>query len=188
VIDGNGYNGLYLYYSDYDFVLGNEISGNGGDGIYMEYANHGVFRNNTISYNSYGIEFYDESDYNLIENNIFENNTYYGVYLYYGYYNHIYNNTFLYNNGAGDTYDSSHVQAYDGESGDNYWNSTTYGNYWSDWTSPDSDGDGIVDNPYNIDGGAVDNYPLTEPAVPIPEFSAIPILALAILFLALRRR
>lgn len=32
------------------------------------------------------------------------------------------------------------------------------GNYWSDWTSPDSDGDGIVDFPYVFDGGQ-DNLP-----------------------------
>ncbi len=34
------------------------------------------------------------------------------------------------------------------------------GNYWSDWTSPDADGDGFVDIPYAFSGGQ-DNLPFT---------------------------
>jgi hypothetical protein len=34
----------------------------------------------------------------------------------------------------------------------------TGGNYWSDWTSPDADGDGFVDNPYVFTDGQ-DNLP-----------------------------
>ncbi|MFW9779359.1 MAG: nitrous oxide reductase family maturation protein NosD [Candidatus Heimdallarchaeota archaeon] len=34
-------------------------------------------------------------------------------------------------------------------------------NYWNDWTSPDTDNDGIVDNPYVLDGiDGQDNFPL----------------------------
>ncbi len=36
------------------------------------------------------------------------------------------------------------------------------GNYWSSWTSPDSDNDGFVDSPYVFMGGQ-DNLPLTAP-------------------------
>ncbi len=39
-----------------------------------------------------------------------------------------------------------------------------YGNYWSDHTSPDNNGDGIVDTPYAIEGGSnEDPYPLVAP-------------------------
>ena len=46
-----------------------------------------------------------------------------------------------------------------------HWNLSNQGNYWDDWTSPDSNTDGIVDNPYNLVGtaGAKDFYPRTKP-------------------------
>jgi|GEM_PF-1393256 len=80
--------------------------------------------------------------------------------------NRIYLNDFIRN---GPNYLS---QAYDNEPGQpqptlepNFWNTSTMGNYWLGWTSPDSDLDGIVDFPYLIGGDAAakDYYPLAEP-------------------------
>ena len=50
----------------------------------------------------------------------------------------------------------------------NRWNHSGIGNYWSDWTTPDQDTDGIVDFPYNISGtaGAKDYFPLADPWIP----------------------
>jgi nitrous oxidase accessory protein NosD len=40
-------------------------------------------------------------------------------------------------------------------------------NYWNDWTEPDNDHDGIVDEPYKIDGSVKnqDAYPLAAPCI-----------------------
>jgi predicted transcriptional regulator len=44
-----------------------------------------------------------------------------------------------------------------------------YGNYWYDWTSPDNNSDGIIDQPYVIDNATkiVDSFPSVKPPVPI---------------------
>lgn len=52
----------------------------------------------------------------------------------------------------------------------NSWSVNGKGNYWSSWTSPDNDHDGIVDLPYPIPGSArsSDQYPLVNPvALPV---------------------
>ena len=74
--------------------------------------------------------------------------------------NLIYGNVLVGNNGASSTSDGSPCQAYDDN--DNTWNNATTGNYWGDWQSPDANHDGIVDNPYIIDGGsgAQDDLPM----------------------------
>jgi len=153
--------------------------------------------NNTCSYNGgvSGIMIEYSSNGNNLSNNTVSNNAGYGVMI--DPYsvgtssnNRIWNNTLYHNNGAGDVYDASHIQAYDDGIG-NWWNSTDgYGNYWSDWTSPDSDLDGIVDDPYLLDGmaGAADYYPLTTPQVPIPEFGAMPFVVIVLLVTVLLAR
>jgi len=101
------------------------------------------------------------SNNNEITQNQMCNNSRYGVYISYGTSNRIWNNTFIDNNGAGSSHNPAHLQAYDAGTG-NYWNSSSYGNYWSDWTTPDTDHNGIVDAPYVLGGGsdARDEYPL----------------------------
>jgi nitrous oxidase accessory protein NosD len=125
-------------------------------------------------------------------------NTYYGIIIRtYSNKNNIHQNNFIENNHYG-------KQAYDETSGSNFWNSTypSGGNYWSDWTTPDikngpdqnlSGGDGIVDVPYLIDGGAKDFYPLTTKVYVVPEYSTHPLIMLSVILLVaivagLRRR
>jgi parallel beta-helix repeat protein len=147
-------------------------------------------QNNTLSNNSYSDNSYgaylSDSDYNEVSQNRIANNTYYGVWILSSVGNVIWNNTLIYNNGATDSFDAAHVQAYEFGAG-NWWNSTDrYGNYWSDWTTPDANGDGIVDLPYPIDGvpGAWDYAPLANaPGEPIPEFGIMPLVV--IMFLAM---
>ncbi len=45
-----------------------------------------------------------------------------------------------------------------------YWDDGTEGNHWDDWTAPDTEPDGIVDDPYLfLTEGKRDNYPLVSP-------------------------
>ncbi|MCW4024864.1 MAG: right-handed parallel beta-helix repeat-containing protein [Candidatus Bathyarchaeota archaeon] len=48
------------------------------------------------------------------------------------------------------------------------WDDGQVGNYWSDYTGVDANGDGIGDTPYIIDEKNQDRYPLMLPAVELP--------------------
>lgn len=73
--------------------------------------------------------------------------------------NKIYLNYFEGNKGATDVFSPDHIQASD-QSFLNLWSWDGLGNYWADWTSPDDDGDGIVDQPYPIAEELTDPAPL----------------------------
>jgi len=192
--------GIYLDESDYNDITGNTASGNnngiGSDsgnnyniitgniftnnniGIEIYESNnannntiYGIYiqeesSNNTISGNSVnnnnntGIYLEDDSDYNVITENTINNNNL-GIYLYSNCGNNsIYRNLFLKNG----------LHAKD-DGTDNTWNSTTIGNYWDNWTSPDiSPNDGIVDDPYTYIGGSagsIDYLPIAEDNAPL---------------------
>ena len=118
----------------------------------------------TVSYNEiysnlgYGIRLTDQSKMNVIEENTVSDNLNYGISIEASLDNTVEGNDFINNNPNGLS------QAYDDGLSNIFEN-----NYWDDWTSPDSDSDGIVDNPYAIDGSAnnADPYPRTT-REPIP--------------------
>ena len=194
-ISGNTANGNYWQYGIYlesncnnNTISGNTANDNGEIGIYLRLAcnNNSIYNNtangsicgifldlycdyNTISgntangnnyHNNYGGILLDAyCDYNTIIDNIFYNNTQ-GIRIASGCDNNsIYKNFFL-ENGKHAIDDGT----------DNTWNSTSIGNYWDNWTSPDvSPNDGIVDDPYTYIGGSagsIDYLPIAEDGAP----------------------
>ena len=72
----------------------------------------------------------------------------------------IYYNDFKNNNAGGKQATTSSTSAM-------FYNATlSKGNYWSDWTGPDANADGIVDQPYVVTASkASDNFPLANPMI-----------------------
>ena len=126
--------------------------------------------NNDISGNGIGISaicFWR----NNITYNRFSNNKKFGIEIDMcmggGGENHIHHNNFVDNgNGSYQCRDESDLEILS-----NFWNDTSEGNYWSDWTGPDANDDGIVDLPYEFNISAADHFPL---AGPVPGTGAPP--------------
>jgi len=68
--------------------------------------------------------------------------------------NLLYRNNFINNNGG---------NAYDFSGCTNFWNSSTEGNYYSDYAGCDNDTDGIGDAPHPIPLDSIDYFPLMQP-------------------------
>ena len=172
-VEDNSGKGIRIQKSTYVNITNNTVQNNMAYGIDVypetllpENIDDSKFVNisyNTLRNNSYGIELIGFNC--TVCNNTIRNNTAYGIYIYgnnsnimynnitynddYGvkvytssYNNYIYENNFTDNNA-----DNSGHQGYD--SGTNYWNVTTKGNYWSDW----KDNSGFPSN-YTIDDGS----------------------------------
>jgi parallel beta-helix repeat protein len=145
----NGSVGIYLYGSRLSQITYNTITIPHGTGIKFYHtalttASHQVTNNKILRTdwaihmtNSYG---------NTLWGNWIQDNTY-SVYLYSSSSNTFYRNNFIRN-----------VQAY--IAGTNYWDVSGNGNHWSDHTTPDADGNGIVDTSYTVAPNNIDHYPL----------------------------
>ena len=152
----DNYYGIWLSSSDDNTLMNNTASYN-GRGIYMEHSsNNNTITNNTASYNNgRGIFLYDSSNNTLKDNNA-SNNSIHGISLYDSSNNLLYHNNLINNNG--NAYDSSSDPVCT-----NFWNSSSEGNYYSDYAGGDNDTDGIGDTPYPIPSDSVDYFPLMQP-------------------------
>ena len=162
---------------------GNTLSGNivtnsmGGDGISLDHSDNNQLKGNSSNSNMGNglcIDAYDNG--NLLIDNSVSNNMGSGIFLHYSDGNTVTGNNSTSNQGDGISLDTSSnntifrndfvsnapVQAVDYSGAGNIFNlpAPSGGNFWSDWTSPDSNSDGFVDSPYVFPGGQ-DNLPWT---------------------------
>ena len=166
--DCNVYNnikwGIHLISSSDSNVINCSSYRNGEDGIYLYPSSN---RNNIINCTSYynvkkGISIYSSSNNNITNCSVYSNNGH-GIYLGTSSGVNLVHHNNLINNA---------VNAYDSNTyGTNLWDNGSAGNYWSDYTGVDANGDGIGDTPYNISGKTPpnkDRYPLMNPWDAIP--------------------
>jgi parallel beta-helix repeat protein len=187
------YAGVYLYYATGNTVRENEAYDNQyGVQILQESMNNEVI-SNILVHNQYGIDM-RLSTHNTFYDNEVKNNSNEGVYIRSGAENNTFHSNYICNNsGSGiyviansnlfyNNYLDNDDNTYDG--GANRWNLSKTagmsiiggpylgGNYWSDYTGVDEDGDGLGNT--LVPFGPGDHLPLTTPAfVNIPPTLAI---------------
>lgn len=172
IISNNLYNGITSEASHSNFINDNDLSNNGISGLYFHYtstfneAKYNIVNENGLDQDA---SFYKQSiaggividtacRSNLILSNEIESNQI-GVNSEGNNENNIiYYNSFI-DNVEGNARDTSQ----------NEWSRQGFGNFWSDYSGIDEDGDGIGDIPYTIAGGDnEDEYPLIDSAIPEP--------------------
>jgi len=165
--------GIYMFNSHGNNVVGCDLSNNNNFGASFYQSRNNVLSNNTFSSNAqFGVRLRDGANNNKFSFNTFKANVENGVLI-----GNSSGNTFYFNNFLDE---KSHFYTQE----DNNINSTTkvnytyngnsfsgfVGNYYSDYVSVDSDGNGIGDSSF-----ARDNYPLIKPIANYGEAQPTPI-------------
>jgi len=160
--NANGCGIILCFSSKYNNLTNNTANMSGYSGILLYIScDHNTLAENTVSSNSgwYGGIFLWDSHNNNLSGNTANENSPYGIYLYSSSNNQIYNNYF-------DNADNAN------DYGTNVWNTTKTegpniiggpyigGNYWSDYTGTDGDGDGFGDVAHLVSGSNYDHLPL----------------------------
>ena len=148
--------GIELIYSNLNDITGNEIESNQEEqtALHLLRAKFNTITNNKLNLNHKGIHLIDYSTNNTIVQNTISNN-WYGIHIQvYSSGNTVHHNNFVNN-----------IEQVSNSLSNNTWDDgyPSGGNYWSDYTGEDQNGDGIGDTPYVIDINNKDNYPLINP-------------------------
>jgi parallel beta-helix repeat protein len=148
-------------------ITNNIMQNNNSCGVFFDhtlrtYHDSNLISGNRILNNQIGISMIMSYRNNIMRNDIIDNDEYGIIHMVCeggGGNNVFHHNNFYYNN-QGD------IQACNFGVDTDFWYSEIdeEGNYWSDYTGPDENGDGIGDIPYEVDGDSCqDIYPLMEP-------------------------
>ena len=164
-INFSGGDPIAIVFTNDSLIENCTITNNNASGFVLLYSHNNSLVNSTASQNLIGLNIAN-STHNSIRGNFFAGNAEYGIELSNCSNNLIYNNSF-----------DNTQNAYD--NGLNTWNisktsgtniiggSWLGGNYWSDYTGSDTDGDGLGDTPYFIHEVGIDYLPLV--AIVAPE-------------------
>ena len=166
--------GIYIEKTEAHFIIrDSKIYGATVQGIRLDGVKNGTIEGCELVGNNVAIWLADSTADRVVKNSLEEN--FAGIYLFSSTGNEISGNTInatattgilvkgsadnlLYHNNLSGGW----MNAFD--DGANKWDNDAQGNYWSDYTGEDVDGDGIGDTPYAIPGGEnEDRYPLMEP-------------------------
>jgi parallel beta-helix repeat protein len=151
----NNWYGVLFAYTENSRIVHVNASNTHDYGVLLHCSNNNMLANNTANSNNlYGIHLHSSSNNILVDNTANSDNRGGGICL-----TDLSNsNTLYHNNLAGNT----NHNAYD--TGTNQWDSSSEGNYYSDYTGADNNTDGIGDDPHPIPGGeSIDRFPLMHP-------------------------
>jgi parallel beta-helix repeat protein len=159
LIDNQVYGVRLNSQSSSNLVSENNVSRTEFEGISIDESSDNVISKNSIVSNAKGIILYDDTtDNRIFENNIKSNGV--GIVIEPPGGNVIYNNSFV------DNSEQASISNYVNKGCVNTWDDGSRGNYWSDYTGVDSNGDGIGDTPYTIDKSDIsknqDRYPVVK--------------------------
>jgi parallel beta-helix repeat protein len=145
--------GIDSYHSSNNTLASNACFSN-WVGILLWDTSNNMLTGNICSNNGNGIGL-ARSISNTLTGNTCSNNDDGGIVLIINSSNNLcYRNNFINNNGG---------NAYDLSGCTNFWNSSTKGNYYSDYAGCDNDTDGIGDTPHPIPSDGIDYFPLMQP-------------------------
>jgi parallel beta-helix repeat protein len=162
VVDSAEGDGIHVFSNSDNIVHRNVIRNSGNDGLDLSFTTGSEFTENIIIDSGADGLALRNIDYNVISQNIVAHNGGYGINmisLAHGpsEFNEIYHNSFI---------DNAFGGAFDEDDDNTSWDDgyPSGGNYWSDYTGEDLNGDGIGDTPHAVGGGIhFDNYPLMRP-------------------------
>jgi parallel beta-helix repeat protein len=164
-------------YGTGNIIIGNNLTDISGNGIWVWTSNNTIIANYITANSGSGIYFSDWAGNTITGNHIADNQI--GLTCWAGnpipegleniiYHNNLINNTWDFLNQAILKGENTSELMYPAMV--NIWDNGTMGNYWSDYSGTDGDGDGIGDTPYfvddhyyNLDANDTDHFPLMNP-------------------------